>query len=925
MIEEDMELETELGIDSIKRVEILSEVQSMLDVEAKDVDALSRTRTVGEVVEAMKNELRSSGASGVSTSIPGAATPAPTVEVSSELLAKAETVVLEVLASKTGYETDMIEEDMELETELGIDSIKRVEILSEVQSMLDIEAKNVDALSRTRTVGEVVEAMKNELKSIRDSVAPVQVVANTNVNIRSKGCEELDLTFPSLSVLGSPSKLVTQNSGKMVLVGGDAALANVLQSTGRLVVSIDNKCSEEQLKNQLASFGSAESVVYIHSGEPIENCLLVAKHVKKQLAGSRQQFLAVVRGDGMLGYSGTFPGLSSIEKYALCGLMKTIALEWPSVQARCVDLHESIPSSQAYQLIVDELGDCMKTIRETCYDQNLIRRGVTTCNLKPGVAAKNVTSEDVWLVCGGARGITPLCIRELAKRVGGGTYYLMGRSSLEEIPSWAEGVEEKDLQKAAIKYVKSKGEKPKPMALRKMVDKVLGTKEVKANMADIEQYCPGNVHYISCDITSSDSVKEALSKLPKITGYFHASGVLRDKLIENKSVEDFRMVYNTKIIGFENIWNNLDQSAVNHCILFSSLAGFHGNVGQSDYSMANEVLNKIAYMLGQSNVSAKAFDFGPWDGGMVTPALKKHFQSQGVQIIDRPGGAASVATMITDSAPSQILVGNWGLPPSKPDQGKFVIEQKLKTDQLFKDHSLQGKQVMPFTFSASFLAEKVLGLYPGYHLLSLDDVSLFKGITLDHDVVCEIELEEELKAEVGKIYVKASLKQNVNGRKLPSYKATVVLGEKPTSKVVSPSNANGSGLVQNEIYPSILFHGPKFQGIKSVKISGDRLEAQCTIPSGTPAQPLALDLIFQSALILAKKNRGIASLPSNAEQIKFYKTITSDTEDFVITMSKEGGSNSDVVWKLEYSMQDVKGTVYNEGRVSIVLNDTLKY
>ena len=37
--------------------------------------------------------------------------------------------VLAVLAAKTGYEPDMIEMDMALETELGVDSIKRVEIL----------------------------------------------------------------------------------------------------------------------------------------------------------------------------------------------------------------------------------------------------------------------------------------------------------------------------------------------------------------------------------------------------------------------------------------------------------------------------------------------------------------------------------------------------------------------------------------------------------------------------------------------------------------------------------------------------------------------------------------------------------------------------------------------------------------------------
>ena len=50
-------------------------------------------------------------------------------------------VVLAVLAAKTGYEPDMIEMDMALETELGVDSIKRVEILSDVQKELDVDWK----------------------------------------------------------------------------------------------------------------------------------------------------------------------------------------------------------------------------------------------------------------------------------------------------------------------------------------------------------------------------------------------------------------------------------------------------------------------------------------------------------------------------------------------------------------------------------------------------------------------------------------------------------------------------------------------------------------------------------------------------------------------------------------------------------------
>jgi len=113
-------------------------------------------------VEAMIKELggaQPASAPAVKTA-PAPTPAAPTGGVSAEHATK---VVLDVLAAKTGYEPEMIEMDMNLETELGVDSIKRVEILSEVQKELNVEAQNVAALSRTQTVGEVVEAMIKEL------------------------------------------------------------------------------------------------------------------------------------------------------------------------------------------------------------------------------------------------------------------------------------------------------------------------------------------------------------------------------------------------------------------------------------------------------------------------------------------------------------------------------------------------------------------------------------------------------------------------------------------------------------------------------------------------------------------------------------------------------------------------------------------
>ena len=65
-------------------------------------------------------------------------------------------------------------------------------------------------------------------------------------------------------------------------------------------------------------------------------------------------------------------------------------------------------------------------------------------------------SKKIALVTGGARGITPLCVAEMAKLAGGGTYLLLGRSKVNVEPAWAKGVATgKTLDEAATAFVKA--------------------------------------------------------------------------------------------------------------------------------------------------------------------------------------------------------------------------------------------------------------------------------------------------------------------------------------------------------------------------------------------------------------------------------------------------------------------------------------
>ncbi|MGC9462533.1 phosphopantetheine-binding protein, partial [Vibrio genomosp. F10] len=127
MLDLAMDMEADLGIDSIKRVEILGTVQDQLpNLPELNPEDLAECRTLGEIVSYMNSKLSAVPVSAVASP----AEVAVTDGLSAETVQK---TMLEVVAEKTGYPTEMLDLAMDMEADLGIDSIKRVEILGTVQ------------------------------------------------------------------------------------------------------------------------------------------------------------------------------------------------------------------------------------------------------------------------------------------------------------------------------------------------------------------------------------------------------------------------------------------------------------------------------------------------------------------------------------------------------------------------------------------------------------------------------------------------------------------------------------------------------------------------------------------------------------------------------------------------------------------------
>ena len=162
MIDEDMELEADLGIDSIKRVEILSMVNNTLGgiFTKENVEELSGLSRIADMVVYLNT---------IGSSAPAAApvaeiAPEAPAAVPAEDTGKLNAIILAAIADKTGYPEDMIDNDMELEADLGIDSIKRVEIFAEVLKALGLtltpdQTEELSALSTVEAIADYLSRL----------------------------------------------------------------------------------------------------------------------------------------------------------------------------------------------------------------------------------------------------------------------------------------------------------------------------------------------------------------------------------------------------------------------------------------------------------------------------------------------------------------------------------------------------------------------------------------------------------------------------------------------------------------------------------------------------------------------------------------------------------------------------------------------
>ncbi|MBE9006344.1 SDR family NAD(P)-dependent oxidoreductase [Fortiea sp. LEGE XX443] len=1008
MLDLSMDMEADLGIDSIKRVEILGGLLELYpSLPQPNPEALGQLRTLNQIVEYMKTLASEKSEMPVTINevladqeeerLTSPSPPVPSIDLSN-----LSQTLLNVVSDKTGYPSEMLELSMDMEADLGIDSIKRVEILGGLLELYpSLPQPNPEALAQLRTLGQIVEYIQQPTEVTEKKILSIETPQHQSLEKKTeqgKNSSPLHPVPPSL-ICRSPVKLkflpepdvldCTLPAEHIVLLSDDgslttAKLAEALNKRGWKTVVLTfpqslikqqsplpeginrvvlEDLSEEHLQSQLAAiaseYGQVGAFIHLHPSSLedtsnhvcyleaekviLRHVFLMAKHLKKSLNQAadygRSCLFTVARLDGEfgLGQKTNFGAIGG----GLFGLVKTLNQEWEPVFCRALDLSPDLDAQTSVEYILAELHDPNKLVVEVGYSS----QGRTTLVCEPQLETreistdKQISSAQVFLVSGGARGITAKCVIQLAQRYQC-KFILLGRSAAEPEPVWAEGyVSETELKQRIIEDFIAKGDKPTPAMVEKKFQTIASRREIAATLQAIEQ-AGGQAEYLSVDVTDAIALSEklagAVERLGAVTGVIHGAGNLADKLIERKTIQDFETVYAAKVKGLENLLGSVPASQLQYLVLFSSVVGFYGNVGQSDYAIANEILNKSAYLFKRNypHCHVVAINWGPWDSGMVSPELKKVFAQRNIKTIPLDIGAQMLVNELdrANQNTTQVVIGSpliYTPTALNPKLNSFRIQRQLtlaKNPFLF-DHVIAEHPVLPAMCAFAWMANTCEQLYPGYKFFSCADFRVLKGIIFDGNQANEytLDLTEISKTDEQKIELQAQISSHNSDKPRYHFSSRIQLQlQLPTLPIYQSFNQERTVSESSTTYyqngASSLFHGTAFQGVKSVlNINPNKITVECLLPileenkqGQFPVQSFnsyIFDVQIHSLWIWSQYFHQVGCLPSDFKKLEQFAFIPFD-EPFYI--SCEIKSKNDLAVIADIITHNQQGQIYSQ-------------
>lgn len=544
-----------------------------------------------------------------------------------------EALLLSVVAERTGYPADLVNLDMDIEGDLGIDSIKKVEILAEAQERIpDLPSLNVEHVGRLRTLRAVLA----HLQALLDPSAtdePAEPQAETRRWNRLV-VDSAPLPLPGQAMPG----LLEQTVWVVGEASFAAQVAGALQAAGE-----DARAVEELPPN-------ARAVVFLAGLQSDAECM----NVLEQALATAQVLAA--NGPGLWLAVGLAAGVATA---GLDGLARGLCREYPELAARTLAV-DPRAVAELGELVTQELlqgGDAAWAEWHADERRGRVLRPQAVTPAQPVIHAG-----DVVVVSGGARGVTAACVLAWARA--GVCLALLGSQPPSEVPeSLAHHSDEAEL----IQALAQQAPQPRnPRELRQQARAILRANEIQRTLARIHAL-GGQASYHACDVTDPMRVNACLHEIRQdlgpIRGLIHAAGVLADRPLLELPAEAFRQVVQVKLDGLDHLLAACPAEDLRLVVGFGSVSGIFGNRGQVAYAAANAAMNQRLAQWAREHPHARVacLAWGPWEGGMVTPALARVYREQGVELIPLDaGGEAFVRELESEDALTRVLT--WGDP-----------------------------------------------------------------------------------------------------------------------------------------------------------------------------------------------------------------------------------------------------------------------
>ncbi|MEA3428029.1 MAG: SDR family NAD(P)-dependent oxidoreductase, partial [Thermodesulfobacteriota bacterium] len=668
--------------------------------------------------------------------------------------------MLEVISNLTGYPVEMLNLDMDIEADLGIDSIKRVEILSTIEEkMPDLPSVSPEIMGKLKTLGQIAEHLcgpaktdERERQVIEKSLNEDKKTANPVDKPADKPMDIIDRKIVSMvERFLAYDRGLSIPAGRKVYITEDKT--HLSQAIADELASFDIDAEVVSLKTLKGKkdLPPAGGLVIVATGSQDEAFLkdafavtsLIAQQLLDSAAEGTAVFATITSLDGAFGFKGK--GMANPVAGGLAGLAKTASTEWDGVRCHAIDIAPNWEDKKAIakNIAVELLNPDLSCPVEAGLNpgMRLILELVSSPYPKDAIEDIDLNQDDVVVITGGARGVTAAAAYALAEHAKP-TLVLLGRSQHPSPePEWlASAHDEAAIKKAIIENELSKKD-ASPALLEKSFKKHIANREISKNLQKLKE-TGATVFYYSVDVRDFQAVNSVIDDVRSahgpIKGIIHGAGILKDRFITDKTIEQFEMVFDTKVKGLKTILEATKQDDLKYIVLFSSITARIGNKGQADYAMANEVLNKTAQQESVNRPECKVIciNWGPWDGGMVSSALKREFARNNIKLIPIDSGAmCMLREMMGDkNSPVEVVVGAEILiQKNKKNNLSLIIKREIDVDRypVLKSHIIGGKPVVPFALVTEWLGHGALHGNPGLFFHGLDDIQALNGIKLD--------------------------------------------------------------------------------------------------------------------------------------------------------------------------------------------------